>query len=147
LDYIDYGSHLFDKLKKISYLAVDGRPREAIFAGLFERDLQMNGCLGVEDLEALRIDDSRDGLGAARQVGVLQINLDVAHGVVEADVCSRGAMHVEILVRLNSFLSHETDRLRTFVHHFDNELKVVKVVDIVPREGLVVLGVECIGLL
>ena len=55
----------------------------------------MDGRLGIEDLEFLRIDDSRDGLGAARQVGVLQINLDESHSIVEADICRRRTRQVE----------------------------------------------------
>jgi hypothetical protein len=46
----------------------------------------MDGRLGIEDLEALRIDDSRDGLGATRQVGVLQIDFNKSHSVVKADI-------------------------------------------------------------
>jgi hypothetical protein len=46
----------------------------------------MDGRLGIEDLEALRIDDRRDGLGTARQVGVLKINFGEANRVVKADL-------------------------------------------------------------
>jgi beta-phosphoglucomutase-like phosphatase (HAD superfamily) len=49
----------------------------------------MDGRFGVEQFEALGIDDSSDGLRAARQVGMLQINLGVAHRIVEADICIR----------------------------------------------------------
>jgi beta-phosphoglucomutase-like phosphatase (HAD superfamily) len=56
---------------------------------LLVRNLQMDGRFGIEQFEALGIDDSSDGLRAARQVGMLQINLGVAHRIVEADICIR----------------------------------------------------------